>query len=65
MIVDIELANAIKEMEFDKAVEFVMKHCPKMTHGYAVAIVEVVQNRKNPEVFNCPAGMKSVKVDYE
>lgn len=65
MIVDIELANAIKEMEFDKAVEFVMKHRPKLSHGYAVAIVEVVQNRKKPEVFNRPAVLKLVKVDYE
>lgn len=65
MVIDIEIAEAIKGMEFDEAVEYVVKRRPKLSRGYAVAIVEVVQNRKNPETFNLPEGMKLVEVDYE
>lgn len=48
MIYNQEIADAIENMDFDEAVEFVKKYDPKYRDGYASFIVEHVYEKHNP-----------------
>lgn len=58
MIIIQEIANAIENMDFDEAVEYLEKLDPKYSDGYASFVVEHVYGKENPNPEPLPDGLQ-------